>query len=87
MSTRFPPSTDRPWFTRALTRSSPLAKFGAILKPPLQFVSFWGAVGLPFALLGMLAQGLESPTTVASFLCLLTLNVLALYAGHGYNRP
>ena len=56
------------------------------LKPPVQFVSFWAAITLPFAHLGILAQGIESLSALSLFLGLLTLNLLALYLGHGYNQ-
>nr|WP_290811328.1 hypothetical protein [Halovivax sp.] len=56
------------------------------LKQPVQFLSFWGAIGLPFVHLSMLVQGLESVSTVALFVGLLALNVVALYLGHGYNQ-
>ncbi|WP_247730788.1 hypothetical protein [Halovivax limisalsi] len=56
------------------------------IKAPLQFLSFWGAIGLPFAHLGLLVQGLESLASVTLFVGLLALNVVALYVGHGYNQ-
>ncbi len=56
------------------------------LKAPLQFLSFWGAIGLPFAHLGLLVNGLESTGAVMAFVALLALNVVALYVGHGYKR-
>ncbi|SEH13432.1 hypothetical protein SAMN04487967_1370 [Natronorubrum sediminis] len=56
------------------------------VKLPVQFVSFWGAIALPFAHLPLLAQGLGSPQATLLFLVLLAANVLALYVGHGYKR-
>lgn len=45
---------------------------------------FWTAVGLPFVYLPMLAGGLDSTSSFLAFLCLLLLNVAALFAGRGY---
>ncbi|THE65241.1 hypothetical protein D8Y22_08515 [Salinadaptatus halalkaliphilus] len=56
------------------------------LKGPAQFLSFWIAIALPFVHLPLLAQGLGDPTVTATFLALLGINVLALYAGHGHNQ-
>lgn len=56
------------------------------LKPPVQFVAFWAAIALPFAHLGLLAQGIESAGALTLFLGLLGLNLVALYVGHGYNQ-
>ncbi|EMA45148.1 hypothetical protein [Halobiforma nitratireducens] len=56
------------------------------LKGPAQFLSFWVAIALPFVHVPLLAQGLDNPAVTVTFLALLGLNVLALYAGHGYNR-
>jgi len=56
------------------------------LKPPLQFLSFWGAIGLPIGQVSLLVAGLESATAVATFTGLLVLNVVALYVGHGYKQ-
>lgn len=58
----------------------------ARLKSPLQFLSFWGAIALPFAHLSLLAQGLESASTALLFVGLLALNAVALYVGHGYKQ-
>ncbi|PCR92545.1 hypothetical protein [Natrinema ejinorense] len=56
------------------------------LKGPAQFLSFWIAIALPFIHLPLLAQGLGDPTVTLTFVVLLAINVLALYAGHGYNN-
>lgn len=64
-------------FVSALRRS---------LKGPLQFLSFWSAIALPFVHLPLLAQGLGDPQTTLAFLVLLVVNVCALYVGHGYKR-
>ena len=76
----------------------PVARFGrevdALVSPvlqtvktPLQVVSFWGAIGLPFVLVGLLANGLESTGAVLSFVALVVLNLLALYIGRGHKQP
>ncbi|MBZ6495695.1 hypothetical protein [Natrinema longum] len=56
------------------------------LKGPAQFLSFWIAIALPFIHLPLLSQGLGDPTVTLTFVVLLAVNVLALYAGHGYNN-
>ncbi|MWV41460.1 hypothetical protein [Natrialba sp. INN-245] len=56
------------------------------LKGPAQFLSFWIAITLPFVHLPLLAQGLGDRRITVAFLALLTVNVLALYVGHGHNR-
>ena len=63
-----------------------VTRLAARLKSPLQFLSFWGAIALPFAHLSLLAQGLESLTVMGLFVALLALNVVALYVGHGYKQ-
>ncbi|AFO55777.1 MULTISPECIES: hypothetical protein [Natrinema] len=60
-------------------------RFVHSLKGPTQFLSFWGAIALPFVHLPLLAQGLGDPSVTLTFLLLLAANVLALYVGHGYN--
>jgi len=56
------------------------------VKRPAQFLSFWGAIALPFVHLPLLMQGLGDPHVTLTFLALLAVNVLALYLGHGYNQ-
>ncbi|AEH35807.1 hypothetical protein [Halopiger xanaduensis] len=56
------------------------------LKGPAQFLSFWVAIALPFIHLPLLAQGLGDPGVTLTFLTLLAVNAVALYAGHGYNQ-
>ncbi len=63
-----------------------LRRLGRTVKPSAQFLSFWLAIGLPFVYLPLLANGLGDPTVALTFVTLLFVNVLALYAGHGYNR-
>ena len=56
------------------------------LKGPTQFLSFWVAIALPFVHLPLLAQGLGNAQVTLTFLTLLTMNVCALYVGHGYKQ-
>ncbi|MFC3959783.1 hypothetical protein [Halovivax cerinus] len=56
------------------------------VKSPLQALSFWGAIGLPFAQIGLLANGLETASATLTFVGLLALNVAALYVGHGHKQ-
>ncbi|MCU4926986.1 hypothetical protein OB905_13505 [Halobacteria archaeon AArc-dxtr1] len=56
------------------------------LKRPAQFLSFWLAIALPFVHLPLLTQGLGDLTTLVAFLVLLSVNVVALYVGHGYKQ-
>ena len=56
------------------------------IKGPAQFLSFWVAIALPFVHLPLLAQGLGNASVTMTFLTLLTLNVCALYIGHGYKQ-
>lgn len=56
------------------------------LKAPVQFLSFWAAIVLPFAHVALLANGLDGLGTIATFSALLVANVVALYVGHGYNQ-
>ncbi|WP_266078528.1 hypothetical protein [Haladaptatus caseinilyticus] len=52
---------------------------------PVQFLSFWTAVALPFGYVPLLYHGNFSST--AGFLpLLLALNVVAMVVGHGYKR-
>ncbi|MEY7850354.1 hypothetical protein AB7C87_14280 [Natrarchaeobius sp. A-rgal3] len=71
------PETDHKSGSRRLVRS---------LKGPAQFLSFWVAIALPFVHLPLLAQGLGDPQITLTFLTLLSVNVLALYVGHGHNQ-
>lgn len=52
---------------------------------PVQCLSFWIAVALPFGYLPLLYRGNLSPTAEL-FGVLLALNLVAVVVGHGYNR-
>lgn len=52
---------------------------------PVRFVGFWLAVVLPLVYLPLLVGGLAAPETTV-FVVLLALNILSLFAGHGYAR-
>lgn len=54
------------------------------LPTALKAVAFWAAVVLPFATLGVLANGLDSNTQYVLLAGLLVANVLALVVGHDY---
>lgn len=54
------------------------------LPTALKAVAFWAAVVLPFATLGVLANGLDSSVHYAILAVLLVANVLALVVGHDY---
>ncbi|WP_226004782.1 hypothetical protein [Natrinema salinisoli] len=60
-------------------------RFVRSLKGPVQFLSFWAAIALPFMYIPLLAQGLGDTTVMVTFVTLLAANVLALYVGHGYD--
>ena len=71
------PETDRQRERRSLVRT---------VKGPAQFLSFWVAIALPFVHVPLLAQGLGDPSITLTFLALLSVNVVALYVGHGHNQ-
>ena len=50
----------------------------------LRRVAFWAAVVLPFAVLAVLATGLESTTDWWLFGALVASNAVSLYVGHTY---
>lgn len=79
----------------SLTPSSPetehqpaarLRRLGRSLMGPIQFVSFWFAIALPFLHVPLLMGGLDGPNVTLAFLGLLVANLVALYVGHGYNQ-
>ena len=53
---------------------------------PLEAISFWTAIALPFLYIPLLIYGLETSGQVAVFLGLVALNVIAFVLGHGYKR-
>ncbi|WP_049969793.1 hypothetical protein [Haladaptatus cibarius] len=55
------------------------------LTTPLQFVSFWSAVVLPFLYVPLLMDGLAG-AEITVFLSLLACHVVALFAGHSYGQ-
>ncbi|WP_327052954.1 hypothetical protein [Halomicrococcus gelatinilyticus] len=52
----------------------------------VQFLGFWTAIALPFVYLPLLYQGSLSPTS-SSFAVIVVLNLVAVFVGHGYDRP
>lgn len=64
--------------------NGPPPRAGLILQP-LQAVSFWAAVGLPFIYVPLVFRGLETSTVQLTVGVLITLHVLALVLGRQYN--
>lgn len=56
------------------------------LTTPVEMVSFWLAVALPFLYLPLLVTGVTTDGELLSVLVLLALNVVALVAGHGHRN-
>lgn len=56
------------------------------LTTPLEMVSFWLAVALPFLYLPLLVTGVGTDGEVLSVLVLVAANVVALLVGHGYRN-
>ena len=57
------------------------------LSGPLQFVGFWAAIALPFLYVPLLVETqLQTTAETATFLVLISMNVLALVVGHSYKR-
>jgi hypothetical protein len=65
--------------------SSGSAALRTALVPPLRFVSFWAAVGLPLLYVPLLWGGLGEGEA-SLFLGLVLLNALALVAGHRHGE-
>ena len=61
-------------------------RLASSLKGPVQFVSFWAAIALPFLHVPLLMSGLGGLNVTVAFLGLLVANLVALYVGHGYNQ-
>jgi len=53
---------------------------------PVQALSFWIAVALPFLYIPLLATGLTSRPLIGAFLALLLCNAVALLVGHPHLR-
>ncbi|WP_207890186.1 hypothetical protein [Natrarchaeobius chitinivorans] len=56
------------------------------LAEPIRRAGFWTAIVIPFLYVPVLANGLTTWLESSLFLCLLVINVLALYVGHAYRR-
>ncbi len=52
---------------------------------PVQFLSFWAAIALPFGYLPLLYRGTLS-SSAEVFVPLFVLNLIAIVVGHGYKR-
>lgn len=86
MSSSHPPfDSERVGRLREAIESPPetLPQPVAYLAVPVRFVAFWIAIALPFLYLPLLVGGLEG-TEPAVFVVLLTVNLVALVAGHGH---
>ena len=68
-----------------VVQSRSLQHGARLVAAPLRFVGFWAAVALPFLYLPLLIGGLDGQETLV-FGLLLTLNALALVAGHGHRQ-
>ena len=88
MSNHTPLSNESVTPSTEADRNEERRSYGVIrsLKRPLQFVSFWVAIALPFVYLPLLTRGLGDPQVTLTFLMLLALNVFALYIGHDYGE-
>lgn len=49
-------------------------------------VGFWLGAMLPILYVPVIATGIDSPTSLATFLCLLGVHVTALVVGHDHRR-
>lgn len=56
------------------------------LTTPVEMVSFWLAIALPFLYLPLLVAGVTTDGELLSVFVLVGANVLALVVGHGYRR-
>lgn len=56
------------------------------LTTPLEVVSFWSAIALPFLYVPLLLAGISTQGELLTFVGLLALNLAALLAGHGHKR-
>lgn len=56
------------------------------LTTPVEMVSFWLAVALPFLYLPLLMTGVTTDGELLSVLVLVGLNVIALIVGHDYRN-
>lgn len=57
-----------------------------MLTTPIEIVSFWLAVTLPFLYLPLLVSGVSTNGELLTVLTLLGLNVVALVVGHDHRR-
>lgn len=80
-----PVSRERVARLREVVQSQSLQHGARLVTAPLRFVSFWAAVALPFLYLPLLVSGLDGQETLV-FGLLLTLNALALVAGHSHRQ-
>lgn len=74
------PSTDTQTTRGFLERTVPP------LAAQIRAASFWSAIVLPFLYVPLLTRGLTTAGETATFLGLLTVNLLALYVGRSHRR-
>lgn len=74
----------RPDTEQSADHSSRLAV--SSLARPIEAISFWSAIALPFLYLPLLFSGLGSNSQLTAFLALLAIHAVTIVAGHGYDR-
>lgn len=65
---------------------SVLERVSPTLAPSIRRIGFWTAIVLPFLYVPLLAIGLSTASETATFLGLLTVNLVALYVGHAHQQ-
>lgn len=89
MSSPSPPHSDRtagrdPPSDEQSTDRARLERILPQLAGTVRVASFWTAIVLPFMYVPLLATGLSTAAETTTFLGLLGVNLLALYAGHSH---
>jgi hypothetical protein len=81
-----PPQYETNELVLALQGGSTVARRSlSVLRRQLQAAGFWTAVALPFLHVPLLLSGLDTPSDTWLFVALISLNLLALLIGHGYD--
>ena len=83
--------TSRPELSAPLTVGQLVNQFPAQVRKnplttPIEMVSFWLAVALPFLYLPLLVSGVTTNSELMTVLMLLGLNVVALLVGHDHRN-
>lgn len=58
----------------------------ASIARPIEAISFWSAIALPFLYLPLLVSGLDSSPQLTAFLALLVIHAVTIVGGHRHNR-